>query len=116
MGRAGSIVDNQSAGGIVAKVDTKSGILSAGSDGLPDYSYYEVHPDSKVQLQGLTVPFWDEAKQLAEQALSVFPNLRFAGLDIAIGKTAPCVVELNVSPDKEGAAFMGLPSGRYLVV
>lgn len=114
MGRGGSIVDNQSSGGIVAPVENTSGVLSAAIDGLPSHEIYTHHPDTHARIEGAVIPMWSEAKALAEQALNIFPEIHFAGLDIAVTPSGPVVVELNVSPDKEGAAFMGLPAARYL--
>ena len=56
------------------------------------------------------VPWWPEVQSLAMKALLAFPELRFAGLDIAIGETGPVVLELNVSPDREAAAFTDCPT------
>jgi hypothetical protein len=41
--------------------------------------------------------------------LVLFPNIRFAGFDIAVSARSPVVIELNVFPDLLGAALMELP-------
>lgn len=112
MGREGSPVDNQSAGGIVAPIDLSSGRLAAALDGLATRHSFATHPDHGARIEGETIPFWEEAKQLAEHCLTVFPGLRFAGADIAIGPDGPVVIELNASPDREGAAFVDMPTAR----
>jgi hypothetical protein len=114
IGRTGSIVDNQSAGGIVARVDQETGVLAAAHDGLPSHEVYAKHPDSGAQIEGEVVPMWPEARKLAEDALGIFPKLRFAGLDIAIAPDTPRVVELNVKPDLTGAAYMDLPFSQIM--
>ena len=37
--------------------------------------------------------------------MTVFPHLNFSGLDIAMSPTGPVVIETNVVPAREGAAF-----------
>ena len=110
IGRAGSLVDNQSSGGIVAPVDMESGVLRHAIDGLPEREAYLVHPDHGAPIDGMQIPYFEEAKQLSVAALRAFPQIRFAGLDIAIGKYGPVILELNVSPDMQGAAFVDIPT------
>jgi glutathione synthase/RimK-type ligase-like ATP-grasp enzyme len=40
--------------------------------------------------------------------------VHFAGFDIAVGLSGPVVIELNVLPDLQGAAEMGLPLREVL--
>ena len=39
-----------------------------------------------------------------------FQGLKFAGVDVAVGPGGPVIVELNVNPDREGAAFTDIPT------
>lgn len=112
MGRSGSAVDNQSAGGIVAPIDLSSGRLAAAIDGHFTRQTFTQHPDHGTQIEGATIPCWEDVKLLAEHCLTVFPGLRFAGADIAIGPQGPVVIEMNASPDREGAAFVNIPTAR----
>ncbi|MGH9632980.1 MAG: sugar-transfer associated ATP-grasp domain-containing protein [Bryobacteraceae bacterium] len=114
MGRAGSLVDNQSSGGIVAPVDLDTGILYTAMDGNPTRKMYPVHPDHGAQIEGAKLDLWKEAKELGERTLMVFPNIHFAGFDIAMGMNGPAILELNVMPDLEGAAFVNLPTAALL--
>ena len=114
VGRGNSVVDNQSAGGIVAPIDMETGVTRAAIDGLPERTVFEHHPDHGAPIAGSTIPFWTEAKMLAEESVTAFPGLRFAGVDIAIGPEGPVILELNASPDREGAAFVGIPSGSVV--
>jgi hypothetical protein len=111
IGRGNSLVDNQSAGGIVAPVDLESGVTRAAIDGLPERTSFARHPDHGAAIAGQSIPFWEEAKALAEDCVASFPGLRFAGTDVAVGPQGPVIIELNASPDREGAAFVGVPSG-----
>jgi len=114
IGRGGAIVDNQSSGGIVAPIDLETGIAGCAIDGLPTRETYPVHPDHGATIEGRRLPCWPEAKSLAEDCVAAFPELRFAGLDIAIGVHGPVVIEMNVFPDREGAAFVDMPSATIL--
>lgn len=116
MGRGGMIVDNGSSGGIAAPVELASGRLGSARDYSPEFSTYPVHPDHGTPIDGVVVPYWAEAKQLACRVLSLFPGLRFAGLDVAIGPSGPVIQELNVCPDHDNAAITDCPSTKLLRV
>jgi len=101
-GRAGALVDN-SAGALVIPMNGERGRLKAAViDSLPARELFPAHPDHGAPIEGIEVPFWRETQELACRALSVFPGLRFAGIDVAILPTGPVIVELNAFPDKEG--------------
>jgi hypothetical protein len=110
IGRANMLVDNTSSGGIVAPINLDSGRLQAAQDAHAKEKVYRQHPDHGAPIEGITLPYWKAVPQLAKRALSVFPGLRFAGLDIAIGPSGPVILELNVSPDREGATYADFPS------
>lgn len=116
IGRGNMFVDNASSGGIVAPVDLASGRLRAARDAHAEHGVYVRHPDHDAQIEGVELPYWPNVQDLAAKALSVFPGLRFAGLDVAIGPSGPVILELNVSPDREGAAFTDCPSSKLLKV
>lgn len=114
VGRKGSVVDNTSAGGMVASIDIETGRLGALKDGTFNFQTHTHHPDSNVCIEGKIIPFWQEVCNLSCQALLVFPNLRFAGIDIAIGPDGPTAQELNVIPAHETAARVGYPTRELL--
>ncbi len=114
IGRAGSLVDNQSSGGIVAPIDLNSGRLSAAIDGLYHHNVFPRHPDHDAAIEGETVPRFEECVELAKTALAAFPQVRFAGMDIALARKGPQIIEMNLSPDREGAAFVGVPTSAIL--
>lgn len=114
IGRRNMFVDNASSGGIVAPIDLALGRLQAARDAQAEHNIYPRHPDHDAPIAGIELPYWPDVQKLAKQALSVFPGLRFAGLDVAIGSSGPVILELNVSPDREGAAFTDCPSAKLL--
>jgi hypothetical protein len=105
MGRKGMSVDNATSGGIVAPIDMATGGLRSAQDASPSRRQYPIHPDHGAQISGVIVPHWEDVQSIAKRALCVFPNIRFAGCDVAIGMGGPVMIELNVCPDREGAAF-----------
>jgi hypothetical protein len=114
IGRESMVVDNATSGGIVVPIDLATGRLRAAQDALPIRNVYPRHPDHDAAIEGVALPYWTEVQQIAQQALAVFPCLRFAGIDVAIGPSGPVILELNVSPDREGAAYTDCPSTKVL--
>jgi hypothetical protein len=108
-GRQGSIVDNVSAGGYFWPFDVRTGVLSVGRADAYDSDEYASHPDSGIQLEGCTLPMYDQVCDLSKKALSIFPHTAFAGLDIAITPDGPAVIELNVVPDKTCGCDIDMP-------
>lgn len=108
VGRKGSQVDNTSSGGIACPVDVESGrVREAFALTRPSYNMLE-HPDSQTPLVGFQIPFWNEAKSLAQEALLAFPYMKLTGLDMAITPNGPSIIELNMQPDYDGCAWMNL--------
>jgi hypothetical protein len=116
MGRGASLVDNRSRGGLVAPVDPRTGIVSNAFDGYPSREEFATHPDTGVKIAGTRLPFWQEALDVAERAVRTFPGIRFAGIDVAFARSGPVILELNVEPDRTGAAITGVPSGSALQI
>lgn len=114
IGREGALVDNQSSGGIVAPIDLDTGRLDATIDGLYHRKTFKIHPDHNAPIEDEIIPYFKESLDLAKEALTAFPGVRFAGLDIAVSEFGPQVIEMNLSPDREGAAFTGIPSKTVL--
>jgi len=105
IGRSGMCVDNASSGGIVAPIDLRTGVLEAARDATATRALYTEHPDTGAAIRGVQLPCWEEVCALGIRVLGAFPALRFAGMDLAIGHSGPMIIEMNVSPDREGAAF-----------
>jgi hypothetical protein len=89
-----SIVDNFHAGGIVAKIDLRSGELGPATDGAmalgPGRGWCDQHPDTGGQIAGRRLPYWQETLDLARRA----HTLAFAILD-----DGPRLIEGNKGPD-----------------
>jgi hypothetical protein len=113
VGHAGSQVDNTSSGGFGCVVEIGTGRLLAGMSFADPHTPITHHPDTGAALVGCQLPFWQESLALGCKALSIFPNMRFAGLDVAVTPKGPCVIELNVFPDRVSALRWGLPLKDY---
>jgi hypothetical protein len=103
VGRRGSLVDNTSMGAQIFPVDLYSGMVGHGMAKTIYNDIFHSHRDSGEQITGVTLPFWQESLSLAQDAVSAFPHIHFAGVDIAITEKGPLVVELNVEPDPTSA-------------
>jgi hypothetical protein len=99
-----SIVDNFHAGGIVAKVDLRTGVVGPATDGAmalgPGRGWCDRHPDTGAPITGRTLPFWPETLDLARRAhATAFADHVIIGWDIAILADGPRLVEGNKGPD-----------------
>lgn len=100
-GRLGTgAVDSASQGGAVAQIDMGSGALSSlvmtkgsGRVDVPE------HPDTGLPVDGFVVPFWTDAKQLADELMRAIPEGLYVGWDIAITPMGPVVIEGNSNPN-----------------
>ena len=109
-GRAGSIVDNAGAGGILASIDCKKGIVC--SDGGDERgNRYEVHPETGLKYKGFEIPNWEDLKNISITLSSGFPEAAVIGWDFAFNdKGEWVIVEVNCMPEFlfQGAADLGV--------
>lgn len=82
-GHAGSMVDNFHSHGVAAMIDVATGITTTGGRDLAG-GYFELHPDSHIQLCGFQVPCWHKVIAMATAAALVVPQVHHVGWDIAI--------------------------------
>lgn len=99
--REGAVVDNFHAGGLAALVDLSRGTLGPATDmGLArDSAWHARHPVTHAAIDGFQVPFWPEAKALAEAAHVMLGDRVIVGWDVAILADGPCLIEGNGFPD-----------------
>lgn len=93
------VVDNVTAGGSVAQVDLESGLMSrvVSFDYARRLTVTETHPDSGILVEGVRVPYWNEAKKLVVDVMDALPDARHVGWDIAIALDGPVVIEGNAA-------------------
>lgn len=94
MGRGGSVIDNYSSGGIYCMVEPERGYVC--TDGLDKICIpFECHPDSGVRFRGFRIPGWDALLELLRELVTVVPEVRLCGWDLAWSEDGWVVVEAN---------------------
>ncbi|MCI9476138.1 sugar-transfer associated ATP-grasp domain-containing protein [Anaerovoracaceae bacterium 41-7] len=90
-------VDNGSRGGLVAKIDLDTGILTEARC-LHNKNVYKVHPDSKAPIEGVQIPGWDRIKEEMLALANKMPYMHFIAWDILITEDGEiCIIEANTS-------------------
>lgn len=89
-------VDNGSQGGLVAKINLKSGQLSEAKS-IQGTKKYNKHPDSNSLIKGVKIPNWNEIKDKYVEAMEKYPYLHFIAWDILITEKGPVLIEANTS-------------------
>jgi hypothetical protein len=93
-------VDNIHAGGIACGVSLSGALGRASNLGVDArLGWLTDHPDTGAPIEGRTLPFWSETRDLAIQAHRAFADRAMIGWDIAILEDGPIVIEGNGSPD-----------------
>lgn len=94
IGQNNSFVDNGGAGGMLALIDPKTGVII--TDGYDELlNRYKVHPNTEIKIKGFQIPKWDEAVKLASELAPLTPDLKYIGWDLALTKNGWIVVEGN---------------------
>ena len=94
VGKAGNVVDNWGAGGIIYYVDIDSGIVTkAGVD--KHMNTYLYHPGSDIQMIGYKVNGFEDLKQYVLSLAKVVPDARVVGWDVAKTPYGFDFIELN---------------------
>ena len=94
IGRGGGCCDNTGQGGMLCRVDEKTGkIRSVAQDDY--FNVFDKHPDTGISFIGYQLPMIPEAMELAKKAALVIPQMRHVGWDVAITPDGPVIVEGN---------------------
>ena len=107
IGRSGSVVDNQCAGGISTVID-KDGRL--GKEAFGGFSKDNIdRTDTGILLDGYQLPSYDKAIALVKRLHLKLPFFNLVGWDIAIQEDGePVLIEFNTNP---GLSQSALQSG-----
>lgn len=89
-------VDNGSKGGLVAKIDLETGVLSEARC-LQDLGVFKVHPDSGNPIEGAQIPNWGDIKKQMLDVCKKIPYMDFIAWDLLITEEGVCVIEANTS-------------------
>lgn len=111
IGRKGSVIDNQSAGGISTTID-EHGRLGKYAFGGSDEDNV-THTDTGIELDGYQLPSYDLAIDLVKKLHLHLPFFRLVGWDISIDEDGfPKLIEFNTKPGLSQSAF-GSGFGKY---
>jgi len=94
-------LDNISSGGVFVGINFEKGSLNPVV--FSDFSHgkgvaYNEHPNTGTKFDGFQIPFYKEARKLAEDAAQYVPQIRLVGWDIAIQPDGPVIIEGNHHP------------------
>lgn len=89
-------VDNGSRGGLTAKVDIETGVLTSAKC-IQRTVDFEVHPDSGNPIKGVKIPNWENIKKEMLDLANKFPYLYFVAWDILLTDEGICIIEANTS-------------------
>lgn len=96
--KASGNVDNWGMGGLSAKIDLDSGVLSKATT-KPIYDkkvWYSHHPDTGAEIEGVKVPKWDLIKEKILFLAEYMPYLKYVGWDVLITKDGEiAIMEAN---------------------
>lgn len=89
-------VDNGSRGGLTAKIDIETGILTSAKC-IQRTVDFDVHPDSNNPIKGVKIPNWDKVKEEMIALANKFPYLYFIAWDILLTDKGIYIIEANTS-------------------
>lgn len=89
-------VDNGSRGGLVARIDLETGMLSEARS-LHSLEVHEHHPDSKAPIKGIVIPSWDKIMQETLDLAEKLPYMHFIAWDILMTEEGISIIEANTS-------------------
>lgn len=101
--RKSGATDNVGAGGMVCRIDVKTGRFYDG-EVLHDHVFSKapVHPDSNEKMEGV-IPNWDAVLNGVLDVCRYLPQLEWLGFDIAITPESFSIVEINTMQDMQKA-------------
>ena len=93
IGAKGADVDNNHAGGCAYEVDPESGVVICYGKTIEGKK--NIYSPTGRIVPGFQIPLWDKVKKDVISAAKKYPQARFVGWDVAIGKEAPIFIEAN---------------------
>jgi len=93
----GSIVNNLYYGGMVAKIDLKTGIVTTPGLDYRDH-HYEKHPSTKTKIIDFEIPDFGKLKQYVLNLALKMKNTNYIAWDIAITEEGPVLMDASIHP------------------
>jgi hypothetical protein len=111
IGRSGSVVDNQCAGGISTTISEQGHL---GKFAFGGYSEDNItRTDSGIVLEGYQLPSFDKAIEFVKRLHLKLPFFNIVGWDVAIQEDGePVLIEFNTNPGLSQSAFCS-GMGKY---
>lgn len=98
IGKAGQVIDNESKGGISAKIN-EDGKLAKYAYGAPGNDMVE-KTDTGITLEGYQIPSYDKVVATAKRSHFKLPYFNMAAWDFCVGVDGePIMIEWNANPD-----------------
>ena len=92
-------VDNNSSGGMAARIDMGTGTLSAASKFSGDHvDWFDQHPDSGALIKGLVIPNWMNIKNEILGVAKIIPSIKYVGWDVVDLEDGLVILEGNNQP------------------
>lgn len=102
IGVGDNIIDNAAAGGIVASIDTASGVITNHGRAYNGKTYIS-HPDTGKVFKGFVIPHWDKVREACKEMSVLVPEAKFAGWDLCVLENGEIeMIEVNSSPNIMG--------------
>ena len=116
IGRKGSVVDNQSAGGISTTISKEGKLGKVAFGGYSTDNILET--DTGIVLEDYQIPSYDKAIEMVKRMHMNLPYFNIIGWDLAIEEDgSPILIEINTNPGLSQSAFksgMGEYTGRII--
>jgi len=97
-GVGSSFVDNVGSGGIHVGVDIVTGCLMKTAYDKQGNRFLR-HPTTNTEFDGFQLPRWNEVVQMSLEIQKSCPYYKLLGLDIALTKDGPVLIEVNPNGD-----------------
>jgi hypothetical protein len=97
IGAGTSHVDNSSQGGLWCAIDLETGKLAPTAMTMTKFGRhsFRTHPVTGCKFEEITLPYWEETKQLVCSGARMLLPMRSLGWDVAITEHGPVLVETN---------------------
>ena len=104
IGRSGSVIDNQCAGGISTTIDKDGKLGKTAFGGYAEDNI--VKTDTGIVLEGYQLPSYDKAIDMVKRLHLKLPFFNIVGWDVAIQEDGePVLIEFNTNPGLSQSAF-----------
>ena len=104
IGRSGSVIDNQCAGGLSTTIDKEGKLGKAAFGGFSDDDIEKT--DTGIVLEGYQLPSYDKAIEMVKRLHLHLPFFNIVGWDVAIQEDGePVLIEFNTAPGLSQSAF-----------